>query len=283
MIACPRLQVMLGAAVALCLTASFAHAQEASLVTVDGRRIEVMRAGVGSPTIVLESGFGGSADSWQSLLPELGRVSHVIAYSRAGLGKSDPRSTPPSPKVVVEELRSLLRALEVRGPVVLVGHSLGGLFARLYVSLYGDEVSGLVLVDGTHEAQWLRWQRLSPSLNLADSLQVSLARASPSLRAEGELFAAIERAGSVEGLHPLPDLPLAVLTAVRPCAGSWSCSDSAAIRSWREGHDEWFARSTTGVHFVSTATTHDFITEEPHLLVSAVRFVVDAARKQARK
>jgi pimeloyl-ACP methyl ester carboxylesterase len=48
----------------------------------------------------------------------------------------------------VDDLHALLTAAEITGPYVLVGHSLGGLIVRLYVSQYPAEVAGLVLVDG---------------------------------------------------------------------------------------------------------------------------------------
>ncbi|HEY5022405.1 MAG TPA: hypothetical protein VII30_07965, partial [Gemmatimonadaceae bacterium] len=65
-------------------------AQEPRLVRVAGRQVEVIALGAGSPTLVLESGGGENASQWKSILPELAKQTHVIAYSRAGFGKSDP-------------------------------------------------------------------------------------------------------------------------------------------------------------------------------------------------
>ena len=52
---------------------------------------------------------------------------------------------------VIEELRALLTAAEVPAPYLLVGHSLGGLYARHYAQQYSGDVSGLVLLDPAHE------------------------------------------------------------------------------------------------------------------------------------
>jgi pimeloyl-ACP methyl ester carboxylesterase len=65
-------------------------AQESTLVRVGGRRIEIIQLGTGSPTVVLESGGGEDASQWKGILPDLAKQTHVIAYSRAGFGKSDP-------------------------------------------------------------------------------------------------------------------------------------------------------------------------------------------------
>jgi pimeloyl-ACP methyl ester carboxylesterase len=265
--------------VALCIATAGLGAQERSLVSVGTRRVEVIQTGVGAPSIVLESGLDENAGAWKGVIPELGRLSHVIAYSRAGLGRSTPGPAPRTPQLIVEELHALLSTLGVKGPVVLVGHSAGGLFARLYVSTYPDEVAGLVLVDGSYEAQWNRLHQANPHLVLSDSMRASLAHTPAAYWPEPQMFMAIEAAGEVVGLHPLPDIPLAVLTALQPCpTHSWSCFDPEALRLKREWQDAWFARTTDGARIVSTHSTHDFATEEPELVVNAVRLVLEQVR-----
>jgi pimeloyl-ACP methyl ester carboxylesterase len=67
------------------------------------------------------------------------------------VGWSDPGPAPRGPKTVARELHSLLGSAKEKGPYVFVGHSWGGIIARVYASLYGKDVAGLVLVDPTHE------------------------------------------------------------------------------------------------------------------------------------
>src|SRR6185295_10772580 len=102
-------------------------AQQAPLVSVAGRQVEVVRMGEGSPTLVLESGAGEAASQWARILPELAKHTRVIAYSRAGFGKSTPSTVPGSPQLSVAELHQLLQVLGESGPLVLGGHSWGGL------------------------------------------------------------------------------------------------------------------------------------------------------------
>jgi pimeloyl-ACP methyl ester carboxylesterase len=261
---------------------SAAMTQESSVVSVSGRRVEVVRMGKGSPTLVLESGAATDVSAWKGLLPELAKLSHVVAYSRAGLGKSEPGALPRSPQTIVRELHQLLQALGERGPIVLVGHSLGGLFARLYVSTFPTEVAGLVLVDGAHEAQFARLDTLHPGSRISDAIRTRLPTFPPDMRPDYELVLKIQDKGSVDGLQPLTDLPLAVITALKPCPPEreWTCREPKALALWRQLHDEWFARTTTGLRLVSTRTGHDVMDDQPALVVEAVRFVLDQVRSQ---
>jgi len=111
--------------------------------------------GEGSPAVILEAGLGASSLSWQLVQPELARLTQVCSYDRPGLGWSDPGRTPPTSRAIVEQLRRLLQTAGVPPPYVLVGHSFGGFTARLYASLYPQEVAGMVLLDALHPREWL--------------------------------------------------------------------------------------------------------------------------------
>jgi pimeloyl-ACP methyl ester carboxylesterase len=118
-------------------------------VDIGGRAVFILCKGTGSPTIVLEAGSGNSADTWAGVQPEIARFTRVCSYDRAGLGQSDP--APTGVRTVqdsVDDLHALLAAADISDPIVLAGHSLGGLIVRLYTSQYPNDVVGLVLVDG---------------------------------------------------------------------------------------------------------------------------------------
>lgn len=126
------------------------------LVEVGGCRLHVNPAGKGRPTVVLESGLGGMSAGWGWIQPAVAQFSRVIAYDRAGLGWSEADHGPVSALATARRLMLLLRACGAEPPYILVGHSMGGLFIRVFADLFPHEVGGMVLVDAAHPDQHLR-------------------------------------------------------------------------------------------------------------------------------
>lgn len=126
------------------------------------------------PPAVLLSGMGVAASGWwegpdahqrdrvlerpwagPALLPALAARRRVLTYDRAGLGASTPPHAPRSPDDYLAELAAVLDALDVRGPALLVGHSLGGLLAYAWARRCPERVAGLLLLDPSHPQQGL--------------------------------------------------------------------------------------------------------------------------------
>lgn len=117
----------------------------------DGRNLNLRCSGHGSPTVLLESGWGADSTAWSRVQPTLSRDSRVCAYDRAGNGLSDPGPLPRDGAAVVRDLDQALRRAQEDGPFVVVGHSAGGLYARLFAARRPRDVLGLVLLDPTVE------------------------------------------------------------------------------------------------------------------------------------
>lgn len=133
------------------------HPLLGQLVDVGGRHIQIDCRGQGSPTVVFESGLDMmGALSWSAVHDDIAATTRACAYSRAGILWSDPAEGPRDARAVADDLHVALKQAGEHGPLVLVGHSLGGPYAMVYTQAHGDEVAGLVLVDATHPDQIAR-------------------------------------------------------------------------------------------------------------------------------
>ena len=117
------------------------------MVDVGGYRLHINCTGEGSPTVVIEAGWGDFSAGWGWVQPEVAKTTRICTYDRAGMGWSEASPLPRTARVFAKELHTLLENANERGPFVLVGHSLGGYTMRVYAHDYPAEVAGLVLVD----------------------------------------------------------------------------------------------------------------------------------------
>jgi len=268
-------------AAALLATPTCLAAQTHQLVDVGPYALDVVKAGAGSPALILESGLGDSLSDWAPVLSDLARLSTVVAYSRPSAA---PSGGPEDYGVrrSVADLHALLATLDVRPPYVLVARSYGGIIARLYTSTYPSEVAGIVLVDATHEQQVRRWGAIDPRYpqqfrTYFDSVLKTMPRGAQA--AEIRETVRIQAAGAVEGMTPLPDIPVAVLTSMKADSSAPYVNGTARGHElWRLMHDEWFLRSTNGMHIETTKSGHAIQHDEPGLVVEAVEFVLSRVR-----
>ena len=125
------------------------------MVDVGEHRVHLNCLGQGSPTVVLDGGWGYTSVEWSGWVqPEEAEHTRVCAYDRAGMGWSEPAPSPLDANRVASDLHTLLQKADEEGPYVLVGHSLAGLYSRIYAKRYPEEVAGMVLVDSTHPDQF---------------------------------------------------------------------------------------------------------------------------------
>jgi pimeloyl-ACP methyl ester carboxylesterase len=119
-------------------------------VPVAGRRLFVDHSGTGGPAVVFLPGAGLTGLDYWPLQQRASASRSSVLSVRAGTGWSDRVSLPRTARAVTDELHDLLAALGIER-VVLVGHSLGGLYARHYANRFPRQTAGLVLLDPAHE------------------------------------------------------------------------------------------------------------------------------------
>lgn len=138
------------------LTAREAAGPGAQFVEVGGLEVHVETADYAGdsadpPVIVLLHGFGASTFSWREVIEPLTALGDVVAYDRPAFGFTerptqweglDPYGVPGN----LELLDAIVDRFADARPVILVGHSAGGLIAGEYARLHPDRVDALVLV-----------------------------------------------------------------------------------------------------------------------------------------
>ena len=273
------------------------------LYNIDGTRLHGHVLGQGSPVVVFDAGMGSTCLDWGLVHERVAARTTALVYDRAGLGWSDPGLPPRNSSEIAKELRKLLVATKLPGPYILVGHSYGSYNVRTFQRHFPEQVSGLVLVDGSLELAKVRpdphrsslfrffeavahfgFVRLGLLLHqpVITSQHYRLGpkrmaawRACYSQPAAHRTFALESLAFRDSGIYlangnrGLGDLPLAVVSA-EPTGIS---SELMRIKS------EQVELSSVGRHYVATGSGHYVHIEEPELVVEAIDYVVNLVRK----
>jgi pimeloyl-ACP methyl ester carboxylesterase len=242
---------------------------------IDGHAIAYARQGAGSPALVfIYGGFGGGPgkiESWNAWMSRFDTT--AFTYERPGSGNSEFAKDQRTPAQIVGELHALLTRVGIFPPYILVGRSLGGLYSRAFAIRYPHDVAGLVLIDGSHERQWIEMSRLDPAGQLLpppsnpDWKKPDFVGLIPTMKS-----------GQLDIGGNLPDVPMAVLTSVHHGAGKEAVPPEAE-KIWLKLQDEFLQSTTHGNHIVTEKSGHDIAHDEPELVTNAIRWVLDAARR----
>jgi pimeloyl-ACP methyl ester carboxylesterase len=130
---------------------SLAYPPPGRLVDIGGRKLHLYCSGQGKPTVILVAGGGAFAIDWALVQPKVARTTRVCSYDRAGLGWSDPGPAEETVEETVDDLHRLLGSAKEKGPYLLVGASIGGIFIRAYQHAFPGEVAGLIFDNSSHK------------------------------------------------------------------------------------------------------------------------------------
>ncbi len=233
------------------------------------------------------------------------RFAPVVSYDRAGLGASDAGPMPRDGERLVVELHTALEHAGIRPPYVFVGHSYGGLLARLFTERYPDEIVGAVLVESSYPrvstaaaGPVLRYMGLLPFAPWAARLGLmrlyvtfagtDVDRLPEPERRERRAFLSSSRhwAGIVRELrawgpltnpegartHGFGSRPLAVLTAEKSARRweRWAAMQEATARLSSDSIREIVPGATHGSAVTDSASAA-FVSAAIHDVVTAVR------------
>jgi pimeloyl-ACP methyl ester carboxylesterase len=250
-------------------------------VSIGARSMYIECAGRGAPTVVFDAGLGGNARSWEGVIAGVRRETRACRYDRLGTGRSDPAARPHTPVDMALELSALLAAAGEQPPLVLVGHSLGGINVRLYVQNNPSAVVGLVLVESMHEDQQRRVGGLAPQA-VQERERAQLTANSEGLTSESlsQGLEALRR-----GEHSLGDRPLIVLSGGLPPRAQAGLGEEIAQRMWTERQAlqvELTQLSSNSAQIIARQSGHASPRDQPQLVVDATLEVLRAVRQGAR-
>ncbi len=270
-------------------------------VPVNGRHVYVEESGHGSDQVVFEAGAGCGRTCWDLVLPLLADRARLVAYDRAGSGRSGRITGPSSVDDMAADLVAMVDAV-VPGRFVLVAHSMGGLVARRAAESLAPRLRGLLLVDPTPETASVydAWDRTTVKLDRVLAVTQSLSRIRPlarlfsrnmatlfpgdtyqSMLAEnfgpdgiaqtrGEMKAVAAAITEFRHQPPrLPACPTILLAAARPRKGRER--QHADIRE----HQRRFADSLPGGRFEEVDSAHLIQAEQPQLIADRTRRLLD--------
>ncbi len=222
----------------------------------------------GRPTVVFVSQLGTGGTSWQPVIDRLTTGAATFVYDRPGTGTAPPRPDPNPPLAygaMAAELAVTLGEAGVEGPLLVVGHSVGSLIARLFCHQQPERVAGVVHVDGS-----------IPRLTLYPALPVS----GPSVDGDGPDATQFDRAaGEVEILNTAPPrVPAAVVTRT---LGRWlGCTGDETARADRlwTAYQHQLARQLKCPLVVADDAGHQIPAEQPALVAYLIDHVVRLVR-----
>jgi pimeloyl-ACP methyl ester carboxylesterase len=225
-----------------------------------GHLLRMRVEGTGSPAVVLEIGLGGALEEWAAVQPQIASFTRVVAYDRLGAEHDELQLTGSE---IARELRQALIRAGVDPPYILVGQSFGGIYNRIFASMYPRDVLGLVLLDPSQE-DFIAWMAIHhPDRQISRKDVIGWPEGAGIWATLDELTLA----------GPLPDVPTVLVTAAR-------CGNDSLRRKvlpqWIRSHAAWIRTRPLGRHILAHHSGHGVHVEAPDLVIKVIREMVES-------
>ncbi|MBB4688341.1 alpha/beta fold hydrolase [Amycolatopsis jiangsuensis] len=241
-------------------------------IKVGDRSVHVSCSGEakpGAPVIMLLHGGGDGLDKMAGFQRTLSEKNRVCSYDRLGAGTSDQPSGPQTMETSGEVLTSVIDQVAGDAPVVLAGHSLGGLFAGRYAPEHQDRVKGVVLMDATSPVQAADLTRLIPQNATGDAAQL-----------RDQTLAMLggqnpEQLATKDGeVRSAGDIPVAVIQHGQQYLAAIPQYGPALEQAWSDGAKKWLGLSSRSTLSTAAKSGHYIYLDEPAVAVEEIQRVV---------
>ena len=264
------------------------------MVNIGSHSLHLYCMGEGSPSVVIDVGFGESYTNWHTIQEQMAHDTRVCAYERAGYGSSQPGPMPRTSQQVVDELKLLLDEAGIPGPYVLVGHSLGGLNMQVFTSQHPDLVAGAVLLDPP-PLGFISGERFPELYHMAEQETAGLLAAAeqargatdPEEKARASFYQTLasehammmaDSAQQVIAIESFGEVPLVVLASGKPNL-AFGDSAEAFQQFWIEENQSLATKSANGACILAEESGHNLYSDVPDLVLDAIRQIVQEAQE----
>ncbi|MGG3928234.1 alpha/beta hydrolase [Metabacillus fastidiosus] len=243
---------------------------EKSKMDTSKGRLQYSISGKGRLNIVLINGGSGPIEGWMKILPEISEFSSVFSYNRFGVTGSDKPKEAQDGITIVETLREALTIAGFEPPFLLVGHSLGGLYANLYGRLYPNEVAGVVFLESSHPKDIILNEYQGSGVKAINKIFTMLDSLFPHKQFNETNFVK-KTVDQMEQIDAFPDIPVFVITG-----GKENRMIPEEARKKRLEHQlELLSLSKNSKHIVAEKSGHFPQLSEPKIVIDTIKDCVE--------
>ncbi|MES5846522.1 alpha/beta fold hydrolase [Bacillus cereus group sp. MG21] len=219
------------------------------------------------PVIIMEAGYGDYSKAWDHIAEGLTEYGTVLTYDRTGLGKSGNSSKRRISSEMIKELRSCLAQLQLKPPYIFIGHSFGGINARLFTTFYPENMMGVVLVDSTPENYKEAFLPImSPEFQEAYYKQFVHESSY-----EEFMFSLVEADKHCQSMRNIPLIVLA--------AGKKAFYLQEAQMKWLQLQEELLRLSSNNKFVIAEQSGHYIQKDEPHYIIDAIKWIIEVGER----